>query len=63
MAANPTANVGKLNLPAFPADQNAARPAVLVGAIVDPVTMEVTGYLPLKVVNNNDGTCTLVTTT
>jgi hypothetical protein len=63
MSIDPTANVGQLNLPAFPADQNAKVPAVLVGAIVNAITGEVIGYLPLKCVDNGDGTATLVTTT
>ena len=60
---NPVDNVGQSNMPAFPRSANADTPAVLVGAIVDPITGAITGYLPLKVVNNGDGTCTLVTTT
>ena len=63
MSTNPTENRGKLNMPAFPADHNGRAPAVLVGAIVNTATGEITGYLPLKVVDNGDGTCTLVTTT
>ena len=63
MSANPVANVGKRNLPAFPYDQNNVRPAVLFGAIVDVVTKEVRGYLPLKVTDNGDGTATLNVTT
>lgn len=63
MAVSPADNVGKRNLPAFPRTQNAEEPAVLFGAIVDPATKEVIGYLPLAVVDNGDGTCTLKTTT
>jgi len=63
MAVDPTENVGRSVLPAFPRSSNAEAPAVLVGAIVNTVTGEVTGYLPLKVEDNGDGTCTLVTKT
>ena len=63
MAGQPEDYKGKRALPAMPYDENSKHPAVLMGAIVDPVTREITGYLPLKVVNNGDGTCTLVTTT
>jgi len=59
MGANPVANVGKQNLPTFPRDQDNFRPAVLFGAIVDTVTKEIKGYLPLKVIDNGDGTATL----
>ena len=62
MAVNPTANVGQNNLPAIPCDKNNYRAAVLIGAVVDDTTKEVTGFLPLKVVNNGDGTATLVVT-
>jgi len=60
MAVNPADNVGKKNLPAFSYDQNAKMPAILMGAIVDPTTKEVVGYLPIKVEDNGDGTCTVV---
>jgi hypothetical protein len=57
MAKDPAQNVGKRNLPAFPYDQNAKYPAVLVGAIVDKNTGEVIGYLPIECIDNGDGTC------
>ena len=59
MGTNAITNVGKDNLPAFPYEQNNKSPAVLVGAIVSDG--EVVGYLPLKVEDNGDGTCTLIT--
>ncbi len=60
MGADDEYNVGRDVFPAFPYEKNAHRPAVLVGAIVDPVTNEVVGYLPLAVADQGDGTCILL---
>lgn len=59
MAVDPTQNAGRVVLPPFPRSQNAEEPAVLMGAIVN-ASGDVTGYLPLKVEDNGDGTCTLI---
>lgn len=56
---NPEFYVGTRVLPAQPYDQNNRVGMVLMGAIVDPVTHEITGYLPIKCINNNDGTCSI----
>jgi hypothetical protein len=60
MAGQPSDYVGKRVLPAQPYDENSKVATVLMGAIVDPVTKEITGYLPIKCVNNGDGTCSIV---
>jgi len=51
--------VGKV-IPSFPDDQDNIRPALIIGALVDPVTMEVINFLPFTCVDNGDGTATLV---
>lgn len=63
MAGQPSDYVGKRVLLAQPYDENSKVAPVLMGAIVNPVTKEITGYLPLKCIDNGDGTATIVTTT
>jgi len=56
---DPATNNGRQVYPAFPYDENAHTPAVLVGAVVDD-DGEIEGYLPVHVVDNGDGTCSRV---
>jgi len=55
----PSENNGRQVYPAFPYGGDVHRPAILSGAIVDE-DGEIDGYLPVRVVDNGDGTCTRV---
>jgi len=59
MAGQPTDYVGKRALLAQPWDENSKVAPVLMGAIVDPATKGILGYLPVKCYDNGDGTCSL----
>jgi len=59
MAGSPSDYVGKRALPAQPYDGNSKVATVLMGAIVDPATKEIIGYLPIKCTDNGDGTASI----
>lgn len=58
MPTNPRDYRGKV-VAAQPYDQNRKPVAALFVPLVDPITTEITGYLPLKALDNGDGTATL----
>jgi hypothetical protein len=59
-AIDPIANISK-KVPAFPYDENGKPACVPMVAIVDPVTHEIKGYLPVATVDNGDGTASIKT--
>jgi len=61
MPTDPKDYIGK-QIKAIPYDENSKGSYVLMLAIVDSITHDIKGYLPIQAIDNGDGTATIQVT-